>query len=106
MSATPSPVGARRLEGAPEAQVSAAPTHEQRPAYTVAGFLSAMAIFAALIGLAWHPLRLIAPAIILSLVGAAMAPRGNRLALAAVFIVAGCFFFGLLISIVTTRPLW
>ena len=90
MSATPSPL---RQE-------------EHRPAYTVAGFLSAMAIFAALIGLAWHPLRLIAPAIILSMVGAAMAPRGNRLAMVAVFVVAGCFFLGLLISVVTTRPLW
>jgi len=88
MSATPSPV------------------EEHRPAYTVAGFLSSMAIFAALIGLAWHPLRLIAPAIILSMVGAAMAPRGNRLAFAAVFVVAGCFFLGLLISVVMTRPLW
>jgi hypothetical protein len=88
MSATPSPI------------------EDHRPAYTVAGFLSSMAIFAALIGLAWHPLRLIAPAIILSLVGAGMAPRGNRLALAAVFVVAGCFFLGLLISVVTTRPLW
>jgi hypothetical protein len=88
MSATPSPV------------------HEHSSADTVAGFLSSMAIFAALIGLAWHPLRLIAPAIILSMIGAAMAPRGNRLAFAAVFIVAGCFFLGLLISVVTTRPLW
>jgi hypothetical protein len=88
MSATPSPV------------------EEHRSAYTVAGFLSSMAIFAALIGLAWHPLRLILPAIILSMIGAAMAPRGNRLAFAAVFVVAGCFFVGLLISVVTTRPLW
>jgi hypothetical protein len=88
MSATPSPVD------------------EQRPAYTIAGFLSAMAIFAALIGLAWHPLRLIAPAIILSMIGAAMAPKGNRLASVAVFVVAGCFFLGLLITVVTTRPLW
>jgi len=88
MSATPSPI------------------EEHRTAYTVAGFLSSMAIFAALIGLAWHPLRLIAPAIILSMIGAAMAPRGNRLAMAAVFVVAGCFFLGLLISVVSTRPLW
>ncbi len=87
---TPSPVG----------------QDEHRASYTVAGFLSSMAIFAALIGLAWHPLRLIAPAIILSMIGAAMAPRGNRLAFAAVFVVAGCFFLGLLITVVTTRPLW
>jgi hypothetical protein len=110
MSATPSPVGARRLDGAPEAKASALPTPERleahRPAYTVAGFLSAMAIFAALIGLAWHPLRLILPAIIVSMVAAAMAPKGNRFAFAAVFVVAGCFFLGLMISVVTERPLW
>ena len=86
--------------------MSASPVEESRPAYTVAGFLAAMAIFAALIGLAWHPLRLIAPAIILSLIAAGMAPKGNRLALAAVFIVAGCFFTGLLIAVVAQRPLW
>ena len=83
-----------------------APVQESRPAYTVAGFLSAMALAAALIGLAWHPLRLILPAIILALIAAAMAPRGNRLAMAAVFVCAGCFFLGLLISVVTERPLW
>ena len=36
----------------------------------------------------------------------AMAPKGSRLAFAAVLVVAGCFFLGLLISVVTTRPLW
>jgi len=77
-----------------------------RPAYTVAGFLSAMAIFAALIGLAWHPLRLILPAIIISMVAAGMAPKGNRLAMAAVAVVTACFFLGLMISVVAERPLW
>jgi hypothetical protein len=86
--------------------VSAEPVRASSSAATVAGFLAAMAIFAALIGLAWHPLRLIGPAIILSMVAAGMAPRGNRLATAAVFIVAGCFFTGLLIAVVTQRPLW
>jgi hypothetical protein len=78
----------------------------RRPAYTVAGYLSAMAIFASLIGLAWHPLRLIAPSIVLSLVAAGMAPRGNRLAQTAVATVAVCFFVGLLIAVVTERALW
>ncbi len=86
--------------------MSANPVEEQRPAHTVAGFLSAMALAAALIGLAWHPLRLIAPAIILSLIAAGMAPRGNRFAFVTVFVVAGCFFLGLLISVVAQRPLW
>ena len=38
--------------------------------------------------------------------GAAMAPKGHPLAFAAVFVVAGCLFLRLLISVVTTRPLW
>jgi hypothetical protein len=87
-------------------QSTPTPVSESRPAHTVAGFLAAMAIFIALIGLAWHPLRLIGPAIVLSLVSAAMAPKGNRLALAAVAVAAGCFFFGLLIAVVTQRALW
>ncbi|HET8528296.1 MAG TPA: hypothetical protein VFL60_05245 [Gaiellaceae bacterium] len=79
---------------------------ERRPAYTVAGFLSAMAIAAALVGLVWHPLRLIPIATLLSLIAAAMSPRGNRLAMTALFICAGCFFFGMLIAVVTSRSLW
>jgi hypothetical protein len=86
--------------------MSAEPVRATSPSATVAGFLSAMAIFAALIGLAWHPLRLIGPAIIISMIAAGMAPRGNRLASAAVFIVTACFFTGLLIAVVTQRPLW
>ena len=82
------------------------PVEESRPAYTVAGFLSAMAIAAALIGLAWHPLRLILPAMALALIAAGMAPKGNRLAQAAVATAAACFFLGLLISVVTQRALW
>ncbi len=76
------------------------------PSQTVAGFLSAFAIFAALLALAWHPLRLLPPAIVLSLVAAAMAPRHNRLALAAVLVTALCFFLGMAIAVVTQRPLW
>jgi hypothetical protein len=85
---------------------TATPLEESRPAYTVAGFLSAMAIFAALLGLVWHPLRLIGPAIVISMIAAVMAQRANRLAFAAVMISTACFFFGLLISVIAERPLW
>jgi hypothetical protein len=84
----------------------ATPVSESRSADTVAGFLSAMAIFVALIGLAWHPLRLIGPAIVVSMIAAGMAPKGNRLALAGVAVATLCFFLGLMISVVTQRPLW
>jgi hypothetical protein len=72
----------------------------------VAGFLAALAIFVALIGIAWHPLRLIGPAIPISLVAAAMGGRHQRLSFAAVLIVAASFFFGLMIAVITSRPLW
>lgn len=74
---------------------------------TIAGFLSAMAIFICLIGLAWHPLRLILPGIVIAMVAAGMAgPRSRRLAFAGVLITAACFFFGMLIAVVAQRPLW
>jgi hypothetical protein len=79
---------------------------EARPAHTVAGFLAAMAIAAAVVGLVWHPLRLIPAATVLALIASAMAPRWNRLAMAALFTCVGCFFFGLLIAVVTSRSLW
>jgi hypothetical protein len=76
------------------------------PADAVAGFLAALAIFIALIGLAWHPLRLIGPAIVVSLVAAAMGGRNRRLPFAAVMIVTACFFFGMMIAVITSRSLW
>lgn len=82
------------------------PAAESRPAHTVAGYLAAMAIAAALVGLVWHPLRLIPAATLLALIASAMAPRWNRLAMAALFVCVGCFFFGLLIAVVTSRSLW
>jgi hypothetical protein len=87
--------------------VSAAePTASPRPSETVAGFLAAMAIFACLVGLAWHPLRLIGPGIVLSLVAAGMGGRHQRLAFAAVLVSAACFFLGMMIAVITERPLW
>ncbi len=77
-----------------------------RPSESVAGFLAALAIFVALIGVAWHPLRLILPAVIISLVAAAMGGRHQRLAFAAVITVAACFFVGLMIAVITSHPLW
>jgi hypothetical protein len=75
-------------------------------AETVAGFLSAMAIFIAVIGIAWHPLRLILPALVLALVASAMAGPGRRLPLAAVLICAVCFFLGLTVAVITSHALW
>jgi hypothetical protein len=77
-----------------------------RPSETVAGFLASVAIFISLIGLAWHPLRLVIPAILVALIAAGIGGRFQRLAFAAVMIAAACFFFGMTIAVVTSRPLW
>jgi hypothetical protein len=79
---------------------------ESRPADTVAGYLASFSIFASAISLAWHPLRLVAPAIVLALVSAAMGGRHQRLAFTAVILAAICFFLGMTISVVTGRALW
>ncbi len=86
--------------------MSAADHTASRPSETVAGYLAALAIFIALIGLAWHPLRLILPAIVVSMIAAAMGGRHQRLAFAAVIVVAFCFFLGMVIAVITQRPLW
>jgi hypothetical protein len=78
----------------------------QSPSETIAGLLAAIAIAAAAIGLAWHPLRLIPFAMLLSLIAAAMGGRYQRLAFAAVIICAVCFFLGMTIAVVAETPLW
>jgi hypothetical protein len=72
----------------------------------VAGWLASIAIFASLISLAWHPIRLLAPALLLALISAGMAGRGKRLPLVAVLTVAVCFFLGMMITVITGRALW
>ena len=79
---------------------------EKRSSETVAGFLSAIAIFVSLVGLAWHPLRLILPSLAIALIASGMGNGKGRLQLAAVVICAVCLFFGFTIAVVTSHPLW
>ena len=72
----------------------------------VAGYLASLAIFASLISLAWHPIRLLAPAMLLALISAGMTGRGKRLPFIAVLTVAACFFLGMMITVITGRALW
>jgi hypothetical protein len=82
------------------------PTRARSSADSIAGFLAAMSIFICLIGLAWHPLRLILPGIVVAMVAAGIGGRFQRLAFAAVIIAAACFFFGMMIAVITQRALW
>jgi hypothetical protein len=78
-----------------------------KPSDTIAGFMSAMAMAVCVIGLAWHPLRLILPGIALAMISAGMAgPRSRRIAFVGVLVAAACFFFGMLIAVVAQHPLW
>ena len=73
---------------------------------TVAGFLSAIAIFVSLVGLAWHPLRLILPSLAIALIASGMGRGKGRLQFAAVLVSAVCLFFGLTIAVALSKPLW
>jgi hypothetical protein len=79
---------------------------EKRTSETVAGFLAAIAIFVSLVGLAWHPLRLILPSLAIALVATGMGAGKGRLQFAAVLISAVCLFFGLTIAVAFSKPLW
>ena len=71
---------------------------------SVSGYLAAFAIFISFLGIFWHPLRLILPALVLALVASGMA-RG-RLQLAAVLTGAVCLFLGLAFAVSTGHALW
>jgi hypothetical protein len=79
---------------------------ERRPSETVAGFLSAIAIFMSVIGLAWHPLRLIVPSLAIALIASGMGAGKGRLQFAAVIICTVCLFFGFTIAVATSSALW
>jgi hypothetical protein len=86
--------------------VNAVEPTRSRPSDSIAGYLAAMSIFICLIGLAWHPLRLILPGIVIAMVAAGIGGRHQRLALAAVLIAAACFVVGMTIAVITSRALW
>ena len=73
---------------------------------TVAGFLSAIAIFMSLVGLAWHPLRLILPSLAIALIASGMGSGKGRLQFAAVLICGVCLFLGMTIAVALDKPLW
>jgi hypothetical protein len=66
-----------------------------------------MSMAICLVGIAWHPLRLILPGIVIAMIAAGMAgPRSRRLALASVIVAAASFFLGMLVAVVVQHLLW
>jgi hypothetical protein len=78
----------------------------RRTSETVAGFMSAVAIFVSLVGIAWHPLRLILPSLAVALIASGMGIGKGRLQLAAVLICTCCLFLGFTVAVVTSHTLW
>jgi hypothetical protein len=77
-----------------------------RPADTVAGFLAAVAIFGGLIAVVERPVPIGVCSIVIGLLSAAMADRYQRLAAVAVGISSLGFLSGMIVCVVTGRPLW
>jgi hypothetical protein len=75
-------------------------------AETVAGFLSAIAIFVSLVGIAWRPLRLILPSLAIALIASGMGSGKGRLPFAAVLISGICLFLGFTVAVALSHKLW
>jgi hypothetical protein len=77
------------------------------PAEGIAGFLAALAIFGGVIAVAQRPVTIGIASLLVALVSAAMASgRHQRLAAAAVAITGTCWLLGMIVSVLTNRPLW
>ncbi|HEX7255530.1 MAG TPA: hypothetical protein VF236_06340 [Gaiellaceae bacterium] len=77
------------------------------PAETIAGFLAALAIFGAVIAIAQRPVTIGLASLFVALVAATMASgRHRNLAAAAVAIAGTSWLVGMIVSVLTNRPLW
>ncbi|MDX6516386.1 MAG: hypothetical protein QOH73_2052 [Gaiellaceae bacterium] len=72
----------------------------------LAGFMAAAAIFLALMGLAYRPVRMTALAALLALVATGIGGRNTRLAAIALFVAGACWMVGLAIAILSGHPLY
>jgi hypothetical protein len=59
-----------------------------------------------LVGIAWHPLRLILPSAAIALIASGMSSKRQQLSLAAVVICAVSLFLGFTVAVATSHPLW
>jgi hypothetical protein len=85
--------------------VNAQPVEKTSTADIVGNFLAVVAIAAGLFALAYRPVRVDTFAIILAFVSAGLS-RNQRLPAIAVATTATCFILGMLIAILTDKPLF
>jgi hypothetical protein len=86
--------------------VSAQPIRREGAADTVAGFLATIALFAGLISIAYKPVRIGPVALVVALIAVAMGGRHERLATWAVATVTVGWIAGMIVCVLTDRPLW
>jgi hypothetical protein len=79
---------------------------EDGAASTLAGFLAAFAIFAAVAGLVYYPGRVCTGAVLVALVAAAIGGFQRGLAAFAVAFAGLCWFAGMVIAIALERPIF
>jgi hypothetical protein len=80
---------------------------DDRAGEKVAGFLAALAMAMGALAVAYQPVKLGVPAIVISLVAAGMA-RGRFAPLArlAVLVATACWVLGMILAVLTENPLW
>jgi hypothetical protein len=87
--------------------VSTIPAEQRdRPADTVAGFLAAIAMAGGLIAVVERPVLIGLFSIFVGFLAAALADRNQRLAAAGVAIASTGWLVGMIVSVITSRPLW
>ena len=82
------------------------PTARERPAEVVAGFLAALAIAGGAIAVAVRPVPIGVASILIGFLAVALADRNQRLAAAGVTLASVGFLGGMIVSVLTSRPLW
>jgi hypothetical protein len=73
---------------------------------TVAGFLAAIALAAGLFSLVWYPGRVGPIAMLVVLVAVALSGAQRRFVAISVLVVTLFWFFGMVIAVVTERPIF
>jgi hypothetical protein len=82
------------------------PVARDRPADTVAGFLASLAMVGGAVAAITRPVSVGIVAIVISFLAAALADRNQRLAAAGVAVASLGFLTGMIVCVLTSRPLW
>jgi len=77
-----------------------------RPGEVVAGFLASAALFAGLIAIAYKPIRVAPAALVVALIAAGIGGRHQRLAALATGVVTVGWIAGMIVCVITERPLF